>query len=1422
MKKKWVSGVALLISVFMSVALFFPAGRSVKAVSTSASITFDASYSYFPFDGSQSGGTPFAYHIKFTGGHPNADYYYKGYFYAGSSNGAFVWKGSTSEWINESTSTTNLPEFTTDANGNWSGWIFLKTDSGKSFSGTVKFRIRCYLASHTSTKTTGTLSTVHFMDMDGSHSGESYVDTQGGWIEGHAYDTNGNPVSDYIVVVKDSNGHIVNAYSTEDNGITDGYGTDTGYYKVAVPEGSDYSVELWDPSNNSIVGSATTGVNVTAHQTTSNVDINAGSSPSLQVTTNSATNVTSSSATLNGTLNDLGSDTSATVYFEYGTDTSYGSETTHQTMNSTGNFTADISGLSPNTTYHYRAVATNSAGTSYGEDKTFVTLSSSAKVVLFDDTKDETAGNADWVIDGAYSDWADALRNEGYVVESLDSGPITSSALSDVDVFVIPEPQDEFSNGEITAIKNFVNNGGGLILIADHSGSDRNNNGHDSPHIYNNNFNVSDFGFKFNLDNFSQHPINNVNHTVYPALTDGVSSIGEWGASTVNITDGNKAKGVIFSNDNSKTIVVGAEYGSGRVAAIGDSSPFDDGSGHPGNHLYDGWDEYDDSTLGIDMVNWCAKLTSSPSVSTSSATNITSTSATLNGNLTDTGNASSVTVYFEYGTDTNYGSETTHQTMNSTGSFTADISGLSPNTTYHYRAVATNSAGTSYGDDKTFVTSVQIQPPSPPSNLTATANSSSITLNWDAPSDNGGASITSYKIYRGTSSGGESSTPIATVNGNITTYTDSNVTAGTTYYYKVTAVNSAGESAMSNEASATVMAIIPISEARNKPDGTEVLVKGTVTVPLGIFSSKYFYIEDSSGGIEIYRGSGFGTMSFPLNESITLKGKVLTYHNVKEIVISSLSDITDNGSASQVNPVQTDVDEVSSNYGKLIKIKGTVSDKTNSGFYVNDQNGNKVKVYVKSSTHISISGISDGEQVEVSGIAEPYHNSPEVMPRFQSDIVVLSVNPPSAPGHLTAVANNATKSVKLQWDASNPGTFPIAGYAIYRGTASGAEGNIPITTVDATTTEYMDAYLNPGTYYYVVKAFDNQNPPHYSAPSNEASTTVINTSSNGSSGTVPNTPMDNTPPTVNVININVNATEITNKGVETVVFIESDNSGNISQTVVKDNGMILKKVNGPVSRLDLPLREGINDIEIIVYDPSGNYTVKKFRVISDTKAPIVEVNLNKGSSANEVMLKGKIVDITTGVKSVSVNGKEVGLNTDGTLDYNLTLSPGKNIIEIRVTDRAGNVTTKTFTVTYTPSKNVSTAMIQLQIGNPFIEVNGTKKPIDEHGSKPIIRNNRTLLPIRVIIESLGGTISWNPKTREVTIKLNGHTIILTIGKNTAIVDGIKTPIDPDNPNVVPIIINGRTYIPLRFIAEHLNCTIDWDPMTKTVTIYYFG
>ena len=112
------------------------------------------------------------------------------------------------------------------------------------------------------------------------------------------------------------------------------------------------------------------------------------------VTTNPATNAASFSATLNGTVNPHGLTTS--VYFQYGTTTSYGSNTASHSVNGSTyqNVLANISGLSASTTYHFRIVASNSADTTFGADRTFTTLSPTGLPIVRTDAATNVASHS--------------------------------------------------------------------------------------------------------------------------------------------------------------------------------------------------------------------------------------------------------------------------------------------------------------------------------------------------------------------------------------------------------------------------------------------------------------------------------------------------------------------------------------------------------------------------------------------------------------------------------------------------------------------------------------------------------------------------------------------------------------------------------------------------------------------------------------------------------------------------------------------------------------------------------------------------------------------------------------------------------------------------------------------------------------------
>ncbi len=134
-----------------------------------------------------------------------------------------------------------------------------------------------------------------------------------------------------------------------------------------------------------------------------------------------------------------------------------------------------------------------------------------------------------------------------------------------------------------------------------------------------------------------------------------------------------------------------------------------------------------------------------------------------------------------------------------------------------------------------------------------------------------------------------------------------------------------------------------------------------------------------------------------------------------------------------------------------------------------------------------------------------------------------------------------------------------------------------------------------------------------------------------------------------------------------------------------------------------------------------------------------------------------------------------------------------------------------------------TVVITLKPDNPYMFVNGAKKEIDPgRGTKPVIipKWGRTVVPIRAVVEALGGTIGWDGAEKKVTVEFNERKIELRINNPKAKVNGKTKWIDMNNHNVKPIIVNSRTMLPLRFVAESLGCSVGWDSNTRTITITF--
>ncbi|MFI5995802.1 hydrolase [Streptomyces sp. NPDC051362] len=269
--------------------------------------------------------------------------------------------------------------------------------------------------------------------------------------------------------------------------------------------------------------------------------------------------------------------------------------------------------------------------------------------VLFDNGHAETAGNADWIIStsqpdplgqdstpsaetdwtGALSSWGVALQKTGdYSLRTLPSGSsltyggTAATDLSNVDELVLPEPNTLFTTAEKTAIMTFVKNGGGLFMISDHTGADRNNDGYDAVEVLNdlmtNNSVDSTDPFGFSIDSLSissDHPAatsdstNPILHGAHGTVTKSLIASGT--TVTLKPADNAAVKGLLYRtgySGNTGAFFATSTFGSGKVAFWGDSSPIDDGTGQSGNTLYDGWNDTGatNAALALNATDWLA------------------------------------------------------------------------------------------------------------------------------------------------------------------------------------------------------------------------------------------------------------------------------------------------------------------------------------------------------------------------------------------------------------------------------------------------------------------------------------------------------------------------------------------------------------------------------------------------------------------------------------------------------------------------------------------------------------------------------------------------------------------------------------------------------------------------------------------------
>ncbi len=267
-----------------------------------------------------------------------------------------------------------------------------------------------------------------------------------------------------------------------------------------------------------------------------------------------------------------------------------------------------------------------------------------------------------------------------------------------------------------------------------------------------------------------------------------------------------------------------------------------------------------------------------PSASTGPVTAVGSTSATLTGSVNP--NGTSTNWYFEYGTSTSYGTKTSSKSAGSgtgSGGVSADITGLAAGTSYHYRLVATSSAGTTRGVDGIFATS--------PAPVATTGAASAVTLTSATVAgtvDPNGHATNWYFEY-GTSTSYGSKTPAKSAGGGTAPVAVSagltGLTGGRTYHYRLVVTSDAGTGRGADSTFSTTGAPTPTTGSTTSISLTSAKLNGTL-VPNGLATTWYFeYGTSTSYGTKTsVKSAGSGTSKSNVSASLSGLKAGTTYH----------------------------------------------------------------------------------------------------------------------------------------------------------------------------------------------------------------------------------------------------------------------------------------------------------------------------------------------------------------------------------------------------------------------------------------------------------------------------------------------------------------------------------------------------------------
>ena len=532
------------------------------------------------------------------------------------------------------------------------------------------------------------------------------------------------------------------------------------------------------------------------------------------VTTQAVSSILTYTATGNGTITDLGSP-NPTAYGVCwntgGTPVTTDSKVDKGAASSTGAFTASMTGLSASTTYHVRAFATNAMGTSYGGEVTFKTAPGINSVTVPGNGTYKAGDNLDFTVN----------FSEAITVTGVPSIPITLN-----------------TGGTVNASYQSGSGGTGIVFRYTIVAGNLDNDGVSVGASISLNGGTLRSGSSVDAE-LTLHNVGGTAGVLVDGAAPSISSVSAPANATYTTGQNldftvnyNEAVAVVTTGGSPYiTLTIGSsdvqavyQSGTGTTAllfryAVTSSDIDANGIDLKANITLNGGTMKDAAgnnaglTFGAASYAGILVNVSSPTVTTQAVNSIGVYTATGNGNITSLGspNPTAYGVCWNTGgTPVTTDSKVDKGAASSTGTFTASMTGLSANTTYHVRAFATNAVTTSYGSEVTFTTNgiaptVTTQAVSSINSITATGNGNITDLGVPNPTQFGvvwsTATNPTIALLTKTAQGAASATGAFT--SNIT-----GLSANTKYYLKAYATNSAGTS-YGSEVEFTTKGIVP-------------------------------------------------------------------------------------------------------------------------------------------------------------------------------------------------------------------------------------------------------------------------------------------------------------------------------------------------------------------------------------------------------------------------------------------------------------------------------------------------------------------------------------------------------------------------------------------------------------------------------------